>query len=210
MMVEKVVHRGLRPVTDVREIVNQHVATLAAEHGTRIDALQKAFEKQTEDYNRVPTLLQTAISNLKELLEAKIDTSASVAKLELEVHCQESKRRFRGIDDRFGERDTRVDQQTMSTKLAVDAALVSLKETISKLEDGFTKQIDAMIRNMDDKNKESDRRINDLKDNHTRFESVLMGVSKGGKEVWGFAVGAAGMVLACVSTIALVIKWVVR
>ena len=83
---------------------------------------------------------------------------------QLEKLIGETTERFSGVAAQFSERDTRTDQRAGDTKLAVDAAFAAAKEATSKIELGFTKQIDSMVLAMDTLSKNLDSKINDVKD----------------------------------------------
>ena len=87
-----------------------------------------------------PTLLTTQqlireIQSLREILEAKIaGNSNRIDNLERlfveKIHCVEEQygERFKGIQLQFDERDTRTEQTTRDSRVAIDAALQAAKE----------------------------------------------------------------------------------
>jgi hypothetical protein len=100
---------------------------------TRLNAMDKASEVLSENVNRVPTLLDRQIAQIKELFGEK----------------------FEGVEKQFTERDVRTDQDKLAATTAVNAALQAQKEAaaaqnianaaaINKSEAGFTKEIDGL------------------------------------------------------------------
>src|SRR6202045_5538785 len=93
----------------IREAVASSKAVTEAElHAVlvRVDAMDKAADVLSENVNRVPTLLDRQIAQIKELFGEK----------------------FESIQKQFDERDARTEQAAITTKIAVDAALQAQKE----------------------------------------------------------------------------------
>ena len=128
------------------------------------------------------------------LIQHAVDKTPTISEIYAEV-----KEKFAGIQIQFRERDTRTEQTSRDSKVAVDAALQAAKElgneqnkssaqAIQKSEASTTKQIDQqgeMIRQME---KTFEGKINDLKE----VISVMEGHSKGLGDGWGYLVGAFG------------------
>lgn len=131
---------------------------------TRFDGIDRATVLQHEDTVRVPTLVDRAVKEVRELLYEHIDFKIAVIAGALDSHIRETAEKFAGVAAQFSERDTRTDQRAGDTKLAVDAAFAAAKEATAKIEAGFTKQIDSMIGTVDTKTANLDGRINDLKE----------------------------------------------
>jgi hypothetical protein len=131
-----------------------------------------------------PTLLTTQallreVAALKELMEVRTDAIISLYD-----------EKFTGVSDQFIERDK-----------AVQAAFVAQKETAIKSENSMLESqrqlrdlFDANSRSMNDK-------INGLKERLDRGE----GVHTGGKDVWGYVVGAIGTMLSIGTLVVLLI-----
>lgn len=162
-----------------------------------------------------PTLLTTEnlrreIANLKELIEARLAASdaARIAlhaliTAEIQVLSSVTEQRFESIATQFAERDKRTEQLSLADKTAIAAALQAQKEAagatnesnsvaLAKMENNFTKLIDqgqtllqSVAKNMDDK-------INDMK---SRIDTG-QGQSRGRVDLWGYTVGAAGILIA--------------
>ena len=144
--------------------MNQHVATLDAKLTTRIDYLETAFKKQTDDYNRVPTLLQTAVETLRSFIDAKLSALEDKAALELKAHVADSERHFAGIEEKFHANDVRLDQQNDNAKESVERAFAANEKAMSKTEAQFDTRIKAVVETVSVETKNLDRRITDLKD----------------------------------------------
>jgi hypothetical protein len=130
---------------------------------TRIEAVEKAVEIAHADLVRVPTEVQKAVGNLKELHHGKFEEQAALRD-----------EKFAGVQKQLEERDVRVEQSARDTKTAVDAALAAqekavgkqtetFSESIGKSEAGFTKQIDQIGARITDLTKNFDEKIDGLK-----------------------------------------------
>lgn len=93
----------------------------------RITAVEQGIQIAHENLVRVPTDVDKAISHLREVVEAKLDT------------VQE---KFAGIATQFRERDTRVDQTAALAKQALDAALQAAKELVGTQSASFVASIE--------------------------------------------------------------------
>jgi len=113
---------------------------------TRLDAMDKATALLSETVNRTPTVIQTEITHVRELLDE----------------------RFASIALQFTERDVRTEQAAKGGKEALDAALLAAKELVAqqneanrgeaaKTEQNFTKQIDAQAARIDELKERIDR-----------------------------------------------------
>lgn len=135
-----------------------------------IDARLNAMDKAVELLQTFPTAIDVAISHLKELHDEK----------------------FRGISTQFKERDIRIDQRALDTKMAVDAAFAAAKETFGKSETGFAEQIKGLTTIVNEKAKSADDKLGDVKDRLTAIESR----SKGTGEAWGWVFAAISLLIA--------------
>jgi hypothetical protein len=117
-----------------------------------------------------PTLLTTEnlrreVNTLREILEAKMDGLR-------ELHEE----KFSSIDVRFSERDTRTEQTSRDSKLAVDAALQAAEKAVSKSEVSTMKQIDQIGMLMASQQKAQDDKFDDVKERLTILEGRGEGV----------------------------------
>jgi hypothetical protein len=87
---------------------------------SRLDAMDKATVLLSETVNRTPTIVQTEISHVRELVDEQ----------------------FRNVQGQFTERDTRMTLASKAAQEALDAALAAAAKAAEKTEQNFTKQID--------------------------------------------------------------------
>lgn len=87
-------------------------------------------------------------------------------------------------------------------KVALDAALKTQKEGSDKIESNFTKQTDNVVANIQTLTKSFDDKISDLKDRFNTREGRGAGFSAG----WGYLVGGAGVVVAIITLVVLVLR----
>ena len=190
--------RELRPVPDPTILTTQQllreIASAREVIEARLDGMDKAIELLQASSDRYPDFVHQAVGRLQELHEEK----------------------FRSIEVQFKERDTRTEQTSRDSKVAVDAALsaqvksvdaqnISNSLAISKSEAGFTKQIDqigALIgatgKATDDKIDDIKTRLNSIEIRANAFESrstgKVEGISSVGVIVMGVVAAVATMV----------------
>jgi hypothetical protein len=186
----------LREVGNLRESMQAQLNGLEKGLLARIEGIEKAIEVAHGDAVRIPTLLQEAIGNLRALTWERFDTVAE----RLNGMEKLSTERLGGINSRFDERDTRVEQTAKAGAEALSAALQAAKEAvgaqqqsnstaISKSEQTTKEQINALNTTIQANTKASDEKIDDLKDRLTRLE----GQSTGRSDTWGWVFGAFGV-----------------
>ena len=158
---------------------------------TRLDGMDKAIELLQTSTDKFPSVVNEEIKQLEALHNEK----------------------FHSIEVQFSERDTRTEQTSRDSKVAVDAALQAAKEAvgeqnkssalaIAKSEAATTKQIDQIGFLINTTALGVNDKIDDIK---TRITSVE-GHSKGLGDGWGFIVGAGGVVLAIIAVVGLMMK----
>ncbi len=212
-------------LSEVREIVNQHVATLSAELGTKIEALKEAFDRQALDHQRVPTLLQTATLNLRELMESKIHASTQQIEANLSALSEVTRQQFNTIAVRFEEIDKRTVQLSIADKTAIAAALQAQKEAAgaqneanssatAKMEKNFSDLIAQGQTMLQEIRRNNENQINDLKSRLDKGEGLHVlearvdrreGATQGGAQLWAWICAGVGMVWGAASTVALLI-----
>jgi cobalamin biosynthesis Mg chelatase CobN len=94
----------------------------------KLEALEKTQILFREDITRVPTSVQEATKNLRELMEAKMELISQVAERERKRIEDVSEQRFARIDAGLMERDKRADQLALANSAALAAALAAQKE----------------------------------------------------------------------------------
>ncbi len=162
--------RGSTPVPDPTILTTQQlVREIAASREiieTRLDAMDTATELNKAATDNIPRLINDKVAELRTLVEEKI-----AGLLE----------KFHSIDIQFKERDTRTEQSSKDSKVAVDAALQAAKEAvgeqnkssalaIAKSEAATNKQLDQIGMLITTTNKALDEKINDLKGRLDRGE----------------------------------------
>jgi hypothetical protein len=141
---------GWTPIPDPTALTTQQLlrelGALRELIGARLDGMDRAATVLSETVNRTPTVIQTEISHVRELVDE----------------------RFTSIALQFRERDTRTEQAAKAGKEALDAALLAAKELVTqqneanrgeaaKTEQNFTKQIDAQAARIDELKERIDR-----------------------------------------------------
>jgi type VI protein secretion system component VasK len=148
----------------VPTVVDKAIGGLRELMEARIDSLERLLEILRESIEIRPEAVASAVKHLENLMDQKIATCAERLDGKIQHHVGQTDERFAGVGAQFAERDTRTDQRAGDTKLAVDAAFAAAKEATSKIEAGFTKQIDSMVGVIDTLAKNVDSKISDVKD----------------------------------------------
>lgn len=173
-----------REIATSREVVETLVRGIREVFETRLDGMDVAVVLLQQAKDRLPSLIDDAVRQLQEVHEEK----------------------FSSIKTQFAERDTRTEQTSRDSKVAVDAALQAAKEAvgeqnksnalaIAKSEATFTKQIDQIGVLISTMQKGIDDKIDDIKSRLQAIESQ----KQGSHEAWGYLVGVLGIVIAIAS-----------
>lgn len=182
-----------REIGLARELVEAQIGGIRQVFETRLDGMDKAIELLQTRSDKLPASIDNSVNQLQQLHGEK----------------------FASIETQFLERDTRTEQTSRDSKVAVDAALQAAKEAvgeqnksnalaISKSEAAFTKQIDQIGVLVNSMSKAIDDKIDDIKGRLQAMESQ----KKGGSDVWaivlaigGALIGIAGVAVAAVAII---------
>jgi len=197
---------GLIPSPDPTALTTaallREIATTKEIISTRIDAMDKAIDLLQKFADKQPTTMTVSqqVIALDQLLQEK----------------------FRSIEKQFIERDSRTEQTSRDSKVAVDAALQAAKEAvaeqnrsnalaIAKSEATFTKQIDQLGTLINAMEKGFDGKINDIKDRITSSDGRFIsseGQKKGSHEgiglIGSIVIGAVAVIGVAISAVALV------
>ena len=159
---------------EIAALKDNSQAALAAEVRvivTRIEEIQRAIDKATDDYVRVPTLLDRAVTQLLQLMDRRFE------KVDTELKAQQSLQ-----DEKFGQVQIRFDE----AEKAANKQAENFTAATAKSEANTTKQIDQLIvlvqtstRGLDDKitsvTEAADDKITDAKERLTRIEAAAVG-----------------------------------
>jgi len=186
-MVDDIVRQDPSALTTSQ--LQRELATLEQIMAGKLDALEARVDAQKEaqalfhqDLTRVPTAVDRAVNQLKELHE----------KWFLE--------KFDSVQVQFKEREIRSDQMTRESKIALDAALASQKEAVSeqnrasalaiaKSETAIAKQLEQLMTLVYSTTGALDSKIGDLKDR----VGLIEGRGSGMASSWGIALSIIGV-----------------
>jgi hypothetical protein len=186
------------PTTLTTEQLRRELSALREILTARLDGMDTATELLSATVNRTPTVIQTEISHVRELMQEKLSSLGGQAE-----------EKFHSIELQFRERDVRTEQAAKAGKEALDAALLSAKELVAqqneanrgeagKTEQNFTKQIDAQA-----------ARIDELKERIDRGEGSSSGVASAHTERRldiGQIVAVVAIIIAAISVAAFLLK----
>jgi hypothetical protein len=166
----------------------------------RLDGMDRATALLSETVNRTPTVIQTEISHLRELIDEKViglgDTSSERLKTvdrrisdsdvryqqqfsERDLRFQEEFKgvaeKFTSIELQFKERDTRTEQAAKAGKEALDAALLSAKELVAQQNEANRGEAAKTEQNFTKQIDAQAARIDELKERIDRGEGSTIG-----------------------------------
>ncbi len=207
---------GSTPVPDPTVLTTQQLMlAIAASREiieTRLDAMDTATELNKAATDGIPRLINDKIIQLQTLVEEKI---AGLME------------KFHSIDVQFKERDTRTEQSSKDSKVAVDAALQAAKEAvgeqnkssalaIAKSEAATNKQLDQIGTLIATGTKALDEKINDLKGRLDRgegqkaqaVENKQNAVDNRGQQNWviGTVIALVALLISLGAMIAIMLK----
>lgn len=181
---DRAIDNVLREVSATREIIEAQIQGINDGIETRLKERDKAIQLLQHQLDKIPDLVVDRVMQLQTLHQEK----------------------FGSIGTQFAERDTRTEQTSRDSKVAVDAALQAAKEAvgeqnksnalaISKSEAAFTKQIDQIGVLVNSMQKAIDDKIEDIK---VRLQ-VMESVKKGQGDIWNIWFGVTGLIIAVAS-----------
>jgi cation transport regulator ChaB len=164
----------LREMALQRDVFESQIKAITDASSLRIEVL----EQRLTGMDKAIDLVNAA----NRILPSQIDEKIS-AKYEIQNE------KFSSVQQQFKERDTRTEQSSKDSKVAVDAALQAAKEAvgeqnkssalaIAKSEAATTKQIDQLQSLIAQGTKASDEKIADVKERLTRIEGMDTGKTK--------------------------------
>jgi hypothetical protein len=189
-----------------REI--EHLKTLLFARFDAVEAERVIMRAEMERYRDAA----------KELIEIKIDKvdDASTARyLDLETTAREQVTR---IDQLLAEMDKRVAGQIAAQAHVMDLSLAAAKEAVAKADVAYEKRFD----NVDEFRKQLSEQAHsflprreyeavhqqllDRVNGMSRVLDVVVGQKEGHSQVWGFIVGAGGIIIAAVTLVVTIVR----
>jgi hypothetical protein len=182
--------------------LKEAIRNLEARIQTRLDAMDKAQALFHEDLTRVPTSVDRAVLQLRELLAERMNKIEEV-----------SEQRFIRIDSGFTERDKRTDQLTLASSTAIAAALQAQKEAAGETQKSSALAIDKSEKSTIEALKQlqtlfqtamsaSTTQINDLKSRLDKGEGRTTGLGDG----WAYLIGALGVIVGVLGVVELFLR----
>lgn len=180
---------------------------------TRFDAIDKATDLVHEDYVRVPTQVDKAVSALRDviservdghfaLLRQTIDGSLAVVNEKIKSLSDVTTQQFKSITDTFAEKDKAVSVGLSAQKEAAAAQQAGNAQATTKMEDNFTKLLDQGRELLAEVRRNTEVQISDIKDRLTAIESRAQGVViqkqetvQSATQSWAYIVGSIGFVI---------------
>jgi hypothetical protein len=173
------------------------------DNGTPVP-LTRSFVPVPDPTSLTTDQLRREITALRELTEARFEELEADSKSIIQSVVQLGelhKEKFKGVKTQFKERDTRQKTKGNDDKTAIDAALKSIQESMTKTENAFDRRISDLTSLVDTKTASIARLYDDLKERVVAMESTR----KGGGEMWGYILGGLGL-LALVADVIIHVK----
>jgi hypothetical protein len=126
---------GSRPVPDPTELTDRAIARLERSLTQYVDGRFAVIEARLDGVDDATKLRLSTVDGLHEEIVDRID--GAIGKLQAVFD-----ERFKSVDQRFAERDTRSERESRDNKVAVDAAFAAQKEAAAKQDEGNAKAID--------------------------------------------------------------------
>lgn len=142
-----------------------------------INALKELFEIRLNGLDRATDLLQAAANRGPSInvIEERVSSMATLVEEKFFSVQAQQVEKFDSIQVQFRERDTRGEQTSRDSKIAIDAALQAAKEAVGKSEVSTIKSIDQIVALIQTMNKASDDKMNDIKDRFGTLENKSPG-----------------------------------
>jgi hypothetical protein len=203
---------GWKPVPDPTVLTTQQLQREVA-------SLRELYDAKFGSYDKAINLLQ-----------ANADKAPSINVVEERVISllKVTDERFRSISIQFAERDTRTEQTSRDSKVAVDAALQAAKEAvekqntssalaIAKSETATAKQIDQLAVTFGEMTKAIDGKIDDIKDRLAAMDRASIGINAqtsgqtvGSHATWSSIAGVIASVAAGLVVLQIIMTFVLR
>jgi hypothetical protein len=194
----------LREIATSREVVEVKITGVQQNLETRLDGMDRAIELLQKSTDQLPNLIASTMLKLQELHEEK----------------------FASVQKQFTERDTRTEQTSRDSKVAVDAALKAQQEAfgeqnkssalaIAKSEAATMKQMDQIGVIISTGTKATDDKIDDLKSRVQAMESAKQGGAEQKHDtsdsrnylfaIVGMVVGVAGLFIGAAAVVVTIV-----
>lgn len=205
------------PTTLTNELVSRANNALQALIEARLRGIDADIERLRLDAGEarksLKDIIETRLNGMDKahcVLQDTVYKSDKEFKLYVELAISQLKalheEKFRGIDNRFIELYSRIEQTARDSKVAVDAAFAAAKEavgeqnksnalSITKSEAATTKQIDLINDNLRTTVKNTDDKFGDLKDRITSIESNAQGKGAITGPIWAVVAAVAASVI---------------
>jgi hypothetical protein len=167
-----------REIAHLSDRIDLKIEGVVTGLSARLDAIDRATRVFSEDLNRVPTALQTAIAGEHAVMLEKFEVVKSdFAKIEV---------KFAGVQTQLAERDDRVEATAVATKTAVDAALAAAEKArmseaqaaaaaANKSEASFSKTADQQRQLFDTSFSALRDQMEELRRQVTKIEAIAIG-----------------------------------
>ena len=122
---------GSRPVPDPTVLTDLAIAKAIDAMRDYVDGQFEVRDERLRGIDEATRLRLSGIVDFSPEIDTKLENVKSV-----------TEEKFRSVDQRFGERDTRSERESRDNKVAVDAAFAAQKEAAAKQDEANAKAID--------------------------------------------------------------------
>lgn len=156
-------------------MLDKAVSQLREFYDARLTSIENGLATSHEDYVRVPTLLDRAIAETKELFDVKIHDVKELVEVKIQAAADVRQEQFHGLDIQLQGRAERAKDLDAARESALNHALAAAKELVAASNTNFTKQIDGLQLSFGSQIKSLDEKVNDLRERLTHISSAAQG-----------------------------------
>jgi hypothetical protein len=168
----------------------------------RLAAMDKATRLLHDDFVRVPTVVDRAISGLEKLLAEQIDGRINLLQERVKSLSDLTVQQFKSVYDTFAEKDKAVSVGLSAQKESAAAQQAANADASKTMVDSFTKIIDQQGAILAEVRRNYDAQIGAINSRLDKGE----GHHQGSSDSWAVIVAIGSLVIAAVAVIGLVIK----
>ncbi len=169
-----------RDIAAVREIIEGKLFGKFEVVEAQFAAMSEATLLVRKESDKLPDLIAEKIKGSTDLVNERIRSLSDV-----------TTQQFKSIDDKFAEKDKAVSVGLSAQKESAAAQQTANTDATTKMAENFTKLIDQGRDMLAEVRRNTEIQINDMKDRLATLE----GTKTGANAVWGFAVGALGLMI---------------